>query len=394
MAGIIGARGVNPEIIGVAPKCKLAVVKLSPSLLQTRDEVGVYGDEVTFSIPVIFGGIKYLYDLSRKLKTPTVIFIPLGANFGARNGLAFLDRYIDEISKVSGITVVVPIGNQGNADTHTSGIIANVDDTQNIELKIDKNQKNITFEIWVNKPDKFALSIISPSGEIIDRIPPRANKITEIKFIYEGTTMYVEYSIPEVLTGDERITITARNIKEGIWVFKLIGELVVTGRYDAYLLQRELLAPGTKFLNPDSYVTLTTPSASSYAISVGYYNQNNNSTVSESGRGYTNDNRVKPDVVAGGVNALVAAVGSGTQVVSGSSVAAAVVAGCCALIFQWGIIDGNDTSLYSTKVKTYLIGGTSKRAGDIYPNPQWGYGAVDMKGVFNNIRLKLNELEV
>ena len=44
----------------------------------------------------------------------------------------------------------------------------------NIELKIDKNQKNIKFEIWVSKPDKFALSIISPSGEIIDRIPPRA----------------------------------------------------------------------------------------------------------------------------------------------------------------------------------------------------------------------------
>ena len=68
-----------------------------------------------------------------------------------------------------------------------------------------------------------------------------------------------------------------------------------------------------------------------------------------------------------------------------------MVAGCSALIFQWGIIDGNDTSLYSIKVKTYLIGGTSKREGDIYPNPQWGYGAVDMKGVFNNIRLKLND---
>ncbi len=97
-------------------------------------------------------------------------------------------------------------------------------------------------------------------------------------------------------------------------------------------------------------------------------------------------------MVAGGVNAVVTAVGSGTQVVSGSSVAAAVVAGCSVLIFEWGIINGNDTSLYSTKVKTYLIGGTSKREGDIYPNPQWGYGAVDMKGVFNNIRLKTNKL--
>ena len=66
-----------------------------------------------------------------------------------------------------GITVVVPIGNQGDSDTHTSGTIVNAGDTQNIELNIDENQKNINFEIWINKPDKFALSIISPSGEII-----------------------------------------------------------------------------------------------------------------------------------------------------------------------------------------------------------------------------------
>ncbi|WP_435575568.1 S8 family serine peptidase [Clostridium gasigenes] len=388
MAGIVGARGVNPEVIGVAPRCNFAIVKLGPRPEVLNDYFGVYGDAPTFSTSVVFLGIKYLYDLARRLKIPMVILVPLGASRGGRNGLSLTERYIDEISRAVGITVVVPIGNEGDSDNHSSGTIVNEGDTQNIELKIDKNQKNINFEIWINKPDKFALSIISPSGEIIDRIPPSVNKITEIKFIYEGTIIYVEYFIPEVLTGDEKITINARNIKEGIWGFKLIGELVVTGRYDAYLIQRDLLAPGTRFLNPDPYVTLTIPSSSSYAISVGYYNQNNNSNVRESSRGYTRDNRIKPDVVAGGVNALVTAVGSGTQVVSGSSVAAAVVAGCSALIFQWGIIDGNDTSLYSTKVKTYLIGGTSKREGDIYPNPQWGYGAVDMKGVFNNIRLK------
>ncbi|MBU3087679.1 S8 family peptidase [Clostridium gasigenes] len=392
MASVIGARGANPEVIGVAPKCNFAIVKLYSTPLTVIDDFGVYGNATTYSTSIVFSGIKYLYDLARRLKIPMVILVPLGSNMGGHNGLSFIARYIDEISKVSGITVVVPTGNQGDSDTHTSGTIAKVGNTMDIELKIDENQKNIKFEIWVSKPDKFALSIVSPSGEIIQRIPPTTDKITEIKFLYESTIIYVQYSMPEVSTGDELITIKARNIKEGIWVFKLIGELVVTGRYDAYLIQRELLAPGTRFLKPDPYVTLTIPSSSAYAISVGYYNQNNNSNVRESGRGYTRDDRVKPDVVAGGVNALVTSVGSGTQVVSGSSVAAAVVAGCCALIFQWGIIDGNDTSLYSTKVKTYLIGGTSKREGDIYPNPQWGYGAVNMKGVFNNIRFKSNEI--
>ncbi|MDR3595994.1 S8 family peptidase [Clostridium sp.] len=391
MASVVGAKGVNPAVIGVAPRCDFAVVRLGPSPEMLRETLGMYGNAPTFSTSVLFLGIKYLYDLAYKLKKPIVILLPLSGVRGAHDGLSIIERYIDKISIVKGITVVVPTGNQGNADNHTSGKIDKKGDIQSIQVKIDKNQKNINFEIWISKPDKFALSIVSPSGEIFSRIPPGLNKITEIKFLYESTIIYVEYAMPEVLTGEERITINCRNIREGIWTFQLIGELVVTGNYDAYLLQRELLAPGTNFLTPDPYKTLTIPSTSSYAISVGYYNQNNNSNVAESGRGYTRDGRIKPEIVAGGVSTLVSTVGSRPIVISGSSVAAAVVAGCTALIFQWGIINGNDKDLYSTKVKTYFIAGTSKREGDIYPNPEWGYGMVNMKGVFDNMRLKFNE---
>ncbi|SHI70829.1 Subtilase family protein [Clostridium cavendishii DSM 21758] len=389
MSSIVGARGVKPELVGVAPKCDLAMVKLGPSPESLNNQFAKYGNSPTFTTSVLFLATKYLYDLSYRMKKPIVILTPLGGVRGGHNGLAFNERYIDEISKVRGVAAVIPTGNEGNAENHVSGKILNEGDSQNIEIKIGKDQQNINFEIWVSKPDKFALSIISPSGEIIDRIPPTLNKITPFKFLYEGTVIYVKYDIPEALTGDEKITINARNIREGIWTFKLIGELVVTGDFNSYLLQRELLAPDTKFLNPDPYGTLTIPSTSSYGISVGFYNQNNNSNVAESGKGYTRDGRVKPDLAAGGINAVVADGNSGTKVISGSSVAAAVVAGCSALIFQWGIINGNDVNLYSTKLKTYLIGGTVKREGDIYPNPEVGYGFVNMKGIFDNIRSKI-----
>ncbi|SHI70730.1 Subtilase family protein [Clostridium cavendishii DSM 21758] len=388
MASIIGARGVNPDIIGVAPSCDLAIVKLYFAPDTIRDDFGVYGNRVAFSTSVVFSGIKYLYELGIRLKKPMVIFVGVGANIGPHNGLSFIERYIDEISKVRGIAAIVPTGNQGNSETHVSGKIIKKGDTKNIELKIGKGQINIKFEIWISKPDKFALSIISPSGEIIERIPPTLEKRVEVKFLYESTKIYVEYSIPEVLTGEERITIKGRNMREGIWIFKLIGELVISGEYDAYLIQRELLAPETKFLNSEPYETLTIPSTSSYAIAVGFYNQNNNSVVAQSGKGYTRDNRIKPDLVAGGINAMAATIGGATRMISGCSVATAIVAGCSALIFQWGIINGNDTNLYSTKLKTYLIGGTIKREGDIYPNRDFGYGILNMKGIFDNIRLK------
>ncbi len=71
--------------------------------------------------------------------------------------------------------------------------------------------------------------------------------------------------------------------------------------------------------------------------------------------------------------------------VSGASVSAAVLAGCCALIMQWAITDGNDYKMYATKLQTYLIRGVRKREGDIYPNRQWGYGILDVQEIFNSL---------
>ena len=46
---------------------------------------------------------------------------------------------------------------------------------------------------------------------------------------------------------------------------------------------------------------------------------------------------------------------------SGSSVAGAVVAGCCALILQWAVTDGNYPGIYSSQIKTYIISGAKTR---------------------------------
>ncbi len=386
MASIAGARGVNPEIIGVAPKCNFAIVKLAIADERTKNEYAVVGDSPVYTTVALILGMRYLYEVAVRYNMPMVILIPLGSNTGPKDGLSTTERFMDEISATRGITFVTPTGNQGDGENHASGELTNVGDVSEIELKVDSNQRNIWMEIWVKNPDKFTLSIVSPTGEIVQRVPPIPNRQTEVSFLYEGTRMIIEYLLPERQTGDERIIIKATNIKEGIWKFRLLGELVVTGRYDAYLVSRQLLAPETKFLRPDPYVTLSTPSTATQAITVAAYNQSNNSVVGLSGRGYTRDGKIKPDIAAGGVNALVASVGGGTQTITGTSVAASVTAGCCSLIYQWGIVEGNDPSLYSPKLKTYLIRGTEKRLGDTYPNREWGYGMLNLKGVFDNIR--------
>ncbi|WP_238476020.1 S8 family peptidase [Clostridium manihotivorum] len=391
MAGIAAARGKNPALVGAAPGSDLAIVKLKEAPQGSLDYFYAYGQgRGRYGNVDVLLGVKYLYNLALQLRRPMVIYIPLGTNLGSHDGNSSIERYIDEVSKIRGIIVVTTVGNQGEADNHTTGTLTKNGDSSIIELRIGQNQRNILIDIWVGKPDKYSLSIVSPSGEIIQRIPPRLNQAVDVNFVYERTKMNIEYFIPENTTGDERILIRAENIREGIWQFKIIGDLVVSGRYDAYLLQKELLAPDTKFLSGNQYTTLTPPATSRRIISVAYYNQNNNATVGESGRGYTRDNRIKPDIAAGGINALTTDVGGGTVTISGASVAGAVTAGCCAILLQWGVVEKNDPTMYAANIKTYLYRGATKREGDVYPNPQWGYGMLNMKGVFDNIRSVIN----
>ncbi|MGG7179122.1 S8 family serine peptidase [Clostridium paraputrificum] len=390
-AGLAAARGKDPDLVGVAPGCSLAVVKLKEVSNVVLEAAGVTTPGSNrYGVVDILTAIRYLSILSTELKIPLVILFPLGSNNGPHDGLGTLDGSINEFSRQIGSVFVAGTGNEGDTDTHTEGTIEKTGDSSTIELRVGKNQGNLNFEIWVPRPDMFLLSIISPSGEVIDNISPKFKDKTNVKFIYEGTSMAINYNLPERTNGDEQIIIRCLNLKEGIWRFRLYGEYVVGGKYWSWLPQRSLLAPDTKFLSPTQNTTLTIPSGANGTISVAYYNQNNNSTVGASGRGYTRDGRVKPDIAAGGINAKIIRTGGGTGVASGSSVATSIVAGVCAMILQWAIIDGNFPVIYAQEVISYIIRGAKMRSGDTYPNPEWGYGTIDVTGIFNAMRGNYN----
>lgn len=390
VASLVGARGINPEVMGAAPDCEFAIVKLkqAPSVILDYAGVSTPGTGRYASVEILLA-TRYLSRLASDIKKPMVICIPLGSNTGAHDGTNAVETSIANISTQLAVVCVTGTGNEGDTDTHTEGKFDKPGQIKNIEIRMGKGQKDLNFQIYIQQPDKVSIGIVSPSGEVVEKIPVRLSKVENVHFVYEGTRMRISYIYPDPVTGDEVISIEARGLREGIWQFRLYGDYIVDGRYWSWLPQRSLLDPDTKFLSPSQYTTLTVPGTSRGAIVAAFYNQNNNATVGQSGRGFTRDGRIKPDVAAGGINAVVTMPGGGTRVVSGSSVATAITAGCCALIMQWGVVDGNDPNLYTTEIRTYLIRGTSMRVGDIYPNEQWGYGAIDMKGVFDSIRENL-----
>ena len=148
------------------------------------------------------------------------------------------------------------------------------------------------------------------------------------------------------------------------------------------------LRQDTVFLRPSEFITLTSPSDAANVISVSNYNYQNNSVYLYSGRGYTTDGRICPDLAAPGVGiegftSSLSGVGNELRRVqrSGSSVAAAHMAGAAALFCQWTRESGIHY-FSSTDVKTYFIRGAKRERDVEYPSPIWGYGEINVYNSF------------
>ena len=385
-AGVIGGRGRNPDLRGAAPNCKFIIVKLKPLGKSYLEYSGISGDaKYVYGEPGILLAFRYLSLINTELKIPMVIYFPLGTNTGAHEGTSAVEKNFEALSRRVAVIPVTGTGNQGDAQIHVEGIIQN-NNGNYIEIKVGKNQKYLNFNLYFSKPDKVEVGIVSPSGGVLERVDTKLRKVKDYKFTYEGTIVSVYYLDPFLETGEEVVVFKFIDIKEGVWKITLYGEKIVEGRYWAWLPQRELLDKDTKFMTPTETTTLTIPATSFGVISSAHYNQDLNTTVAASGRGYTKDGRIKPDIAAGGVNAIVIKPGGGTTVATGSSVASSVLAGCCALMLQWAVTDKNDPGITLITLITYIISGARMRQGDTYPNKEWGYGMLDMQNIFNSLR--------
>lgn len=388
MSGIIGATGKNPRLRGVAPDCTFIVVKL---IRDFSYEAQFPDTEVpVFNITAIFAALQFLYEYIQANNKPMVIYFPLGSTLGNHKGEGALEEFIEAISTKSGIAVVAGTGNQRNAGGHASGIVSKITGLEAlgvgvIELEAAPEQKNIWVQIWVDLPNIMSLEIVSPSGESTGTIPIILNYTKRHTFIFEKTSIRVNYYFPEETTGDELIRIRFYDLQPGIWRLRIIANYILSGRYDAWLPQRGLTVGNTRFSFPDPFGTITNPSNSIYIITVAAYNQNNYNLVDYSGMAFLDFYIDRIDVAAGGVNAITVAPDNKTAIVNGTSVAAAVVSGVCAMLFQWGIVNGNDPYIYSQTLKAYLAKGAIARSGDITPNPYWGYGILNVPKIFENM---------
>ncbi|MBY7006123.1 peptidase S8 and S53 subtilisin kexin sedolisin [Clostridium botulinum] len=392
MAGIIGARGYNGDFQGVANDCEFVIVKLLESLnFQKILQSNNVKYTPVYNSSEIVAGIEYLKNFSVKMNKPMVIYLGVGTTEGSHDGNNLISKYLTSIASVRGIALVAGVGNEGAAEGHASGVIKNIGEIDTMELNIPREMRNFSFQIWVKRPNKMSLNVISPTGEESSFIQAKRNKREEINFVFSNTKLKINYYMPEDFSGHEVIQVIFKDINPGIWKFALRGDYISDGEYNAWLQPVITLPENIKFLEPDPFSTLTIPSTARKVVTVAYHGLVNESLIATSGKGFNTNGLINPDISTVGINILTTKALGETTLVSGSSAATAVIAGGCALLLQWGIIDGNDTTMYSTKIRSYLIYGAYRKPELTYPNRESGYGSFDLLGTFNVISRKYRE---
>ncbi|MDE6182069.1 MAG: S8 family serine peptidase, partial [Eubacteriales bacterium] len=183
-------------------------------------------------------------------------------------------------------------------------------------------------------------------------------------------SLYINLGEPVPYTLEQGVffeIIANRNrISEGIWKIVILGQNIIEGRFDIWLPVTEVSSRNTKFLKPSSSTTLTIPATASNVISVGGYNSLTNSIADFSGRGFTRNNQLKPDIVAPAVNITTASNFLGYDTLSGTSFATPFVTGACALLMEWGIVNFNDLFLYGERLKAFLRLGARRNQNLVY----------------------------
>lgn len=380
VCGIIAGQGnINKDYKGIAKDVDLVVVKL-------RQLKGVYfDDKISYETTDFLAAITYVLNIAKKENKEMIINLTVGNMASINIDASILQTY--SWLKKSGIILVSAAGNEGNTDIHYEGVITSSDKYVDVNIQNGDN-KNLEIIVRGTGPDKLFLQLISPSGDIshLIRYAPD-DMIYRGRFYIEKTEYTVLNTFPWLKSGDQILRIELMDIKPGIWTLRLSPEFIIHGGFNVYLPNKSNIDPNTRFIDSTSDATITFIGLASITITVGAYSDKTNSLWIGSSKGNRIGSKIKPDIVAPGVDIISTFINNSYNTATGTGISSSIVCGSLALIMQYLKEESrvSKLSLFTEPIRTYLMIGASKQDIYKYPNTSQGYGLFDLKNTFKQI---------
>lgn len=370
--------------VGAAPDAGIIMVKLRPASQNIRQTYLINEDVEAYQTNDILTGLQYIMNTASALNRPLVICLGLGDNFGAHEGTNTIERYLENMGITNGVIVVSAAGNETNSGHHYRGQIQ-AGQSQDVEVNVGENESGFVLSLYANIASRLYISVRSPLGQVISRIPSINQQNQSFKFNLERTILDVTYLYTDPFTGSEQISIRLTAPTPGIWTLTISAENAIDENFNIWLPRRGFINDTTYFLQPDPSTTVQIPSTGKHLIVVGAYDATDDSIYIESGRGPTIDNIIKPDIVAPGVNVQGPRVGGGLTSFTGTSTAAAITAGASALLLEWAIVNQNLLEINTRIARGIFIRGARRLNSITYPNNIEGYGRLDLQNSISTL---------
>lgn len=390
-----GSEDAAADFIGAAPLCDIAMVKVKEAKQYLRDFFYIPGSTPAYQENDIMAAVAYLEQKARQLQKPLVICLGMGTNNGSHSGGSELEEYLNAVGTLYRRCVVIASGNEANAKHHFHGT-SNVtfgpsgNNARNalqsnpveVEIDVEIDMPGFYLELWASAPEVFAVSVTSPSGRRLPQIATRVAAHQEYSFVLEGTSVEIDYRSVGRTRGDQLVFVRFDKAARGIWTLSVYPDTTITGNFHVWLPMKGMLPFDVFFLRPDPDITLTSPSSAQIPITVGGYQVSDKGIYIDSGRGFTVNSVMKPDFCAPAVRVQGVGTRGNYVTASGTSVAAAITAGACAQLMEWGIFRQNALSLNSVEIGNILIRGCDRNRDTVYPNTSWGFGRLNVYQAF------------
>ena len=373
------------NFIGAAPETSIAFVKLKPAKASIRRLQQIPLDAVAYEEADMMLAVRYLDMLASELEMPLVICLALGSNSGGHTGATPLGLYLNEFARRAGRAIAVAAGNEGNRGHHFFGVIPGTTGYLDVELRVGEGEKGFQMNLWGNTPGLFSVEVTSPAGERIPRIFARPLERQRYEFVFEKTILDIQYELTEVISGDERLLLVFRDPTPGIWRIRVYARGALDSSFHIWLPVTGFITDETYFLRSSPDTTITEPANAEGIITFAGYDAKSGSIWLDSGRGLNRYERQKPDLAAPAEEVSAVDRLGNAATLTGTSAAAALGAGACALMMEWGIVRGNVPTMDSVTIQRYLVRGADRPSVFEYPNRIWGYGILDLYGGFQAI---------